>query len=276
MVRDAINDRAGRADPELKPLAERRDLEMPGMSGPLRARLYVPENAGRKGPMLLFFHGGGFVLGDIESHDALCHRLAQSGKIRVLSCEYRLAPEHPFPAQLVDALTAARWVKAKASTLGADPRRIGIGGDSAGGYLAIATAAKFPRQFKAQVLLYPLLHLEDDVWADSLAKNSRILGRLAVRYINSQLLAGEVRTPSLLGQASICPLPTLIATGGALDPCAPDAFPFAERLRALGADVTLKVYANQIHGFGNQTHYSVPARRAMEEIGEMAGELLRA
>ena len=274
MVRDAISSHTGRADPDLAPLDERRDLEIPGPGGPLRARLYAPAGSTEHDPLLLFFHGGGFVIGDIESHDPLCHRLSQAGHIRVLSCEYRLAPEHPFPAQLDDAMAAALWVKENAAELGADPSKLGIGGDSAGGYLAIATATALLGAFKAQVLLYPLLHLEDDLWADTVARNSRAIGRLAVRYISRQL-AAAAPAPSLLN-SSCAALPTLIATGGALDPCAPDAVPFAERLRELGAPVTLKVYPNQMHGFGNQTHTFEAVRKATHEFGELAGELLRA
>jgi acetyl esterase len=273
MLREAISSHTGRADPDLAPLDERRNIEIPGPGGPLKARLYAPTGSGGHDPLLLFFHGGGFVLGDIESHDPLCHRLAQAGHIRVLSCEYRLAPEHAFPAQVEDALAAARWVIGNTDVLGADPARLGIGGDSAGGYLAITTASALCGAFKAQVLLYPLLHLEDELWANTLAKNSRAIGRLAVRYINRQLAAGA--PPSLLN-GPCAAISTLIATGGVLDPCAPDAIPFAERLRELGAEVTLKVYPNQIHGFGNQTHTFETARRATHEIGELAGELLRA
>jgi len=274
MVREAISAHTGRADPDLAPLDERRDIEIPGPGGPLRARLYVPTGSTGFDPLLLFFHGGGFVIGDIESHDPLCHRLAQAGHFRILSCEYRLAPEHAFPAQVEDAQAAAQWVIQNPSVLGADPERLGIGGDSAGGYLAIATASSLCNAFKAQVLLYPLLHLQDDLWADTLAKTSRAIGRLAVRYISRQL-AGAEPAPSLLSGACT-PLPTLIATGGTLDPCAPDALPYAEQLRALGAPVTLKVYTGLIHGFGNQTHVLAAARKATHEIGELAGEFLRA
>lgn len=276
MLREAIRASLAKRDFGLPPLAERRDLIIPGPGGDLNARLYVPHEAGKKSPLLLFFHGGGFVLGDIETHDALCHRLAQTGAMRVLSVAYRLAPETPFPAQLEDALAAALWLKKNARKLGANRRALGIGGDSAGGYLAIATAAKLPKLFKAQILVYPLLHLDDDLWADSLATNARVLGRIAVRYIQNQLSADEVHAPSLLAQPDLAALPTLIAVGGGADPCAPDAEPFAERLRDMGAPVEIRVYPWLMHGFANLTHLSATATRAVEETGKAAGELLRA
>ena len=276
MLRDAIRGSLAKLDFGLPPLAERRDLVIPGPGGDLAARLYVPEAAGAKSPLLLFFHGGGFILGDLETHDALCHRLAQSGAIRVLSCAYRLAPENAYPAQLEDAVAAAKWVQSHCGELGADLRALAIGGDLAGGYLAVATAIRLPKTFKAQVLIYPLLHLEDDVWADSMAQNARLIGRLAVRYIQNQLAIDEVSAPSLLAEPDLPALPTYIAVGGGADPCAPDAEPFAQRLRDLGAKVEVRTFPWLMHGFANLTHLSSTATKAVEEIGQAAGEMLRA
>jgi acetyl esterase len=277
-ARDVLREGLLRRDRRLPDLRELRNLEIPGPGGPLRARLYTPMAAPVEGgPLLIYFHGGGFVLGDLDSHDALCWRLADVSGVRVISCLYRLAPEHAFPAQLEDALAAAQWTVAHAASLGADTDKIAIGGDSAGGYLAITTArtlnAKRPGTIKAQVLLYPLMTLDDDIWATSLMRDTRAVGRLAVRYIGIQL---AMNAPSLLADGALAPLPTVIVSGGTLDPCRSDVVACADRLEALGAPVVRREYAALIHGFANLTHASAAVRRAVKEIGELMGEVIRA
>lgn len=277
-AREVLRDGLLRRDRGLADLRELRNFEIPGAGGPLKARLYTPMTAAADaGPLLIYFHGGGFVLGDLDSHDALCWRLADVSGVRVLSCLYRLAPEHAFPAQLDDALAATRWVIANATSLGADADKLAVGGDSAGGYLAISTArtlnAERAGAMKAQVLLYPLMTLDDDIWATSLMRDTRAVGRLAVRYIGIQL---AMNAPSLLADGALAPLPTVIVSGGALDPCRSDVVACAAQLEALGAPVARREYAALIHGFGNLTHTSAAARKAVREIGELAGEVIAA
>ncbi|MDP1629999.1 MAG: alpha/beta hydrolase [Caulobacter sp.] len=276
-ARKAIHFMLARRDRALPLLAQVRNFKVAGAAGPLPARLYVPEGAGETGPMLVFFHGGGFVLGDIETHDAFCARLADAAKIRVVSCRYRLAPEAAFPAQLDDALAAFRWLRAHAAEFGGDADGLVLGGDSAGGYLAVAATAKLngetPGVVKAQVLIYPLLTLDDDVWASSLLQDARIVGRLAVQFIRAQLATTEA--PSLLGTLAGATPPTLLVAGGPLDPCRPDALTYAEKLRAEGTELEERYYPALPHGFINLTHVSAPAREAVAEIGEMAGDLVR-
>ena len=129
----------------------------------------------------MFFHGGGFVICDIDSHDAPCRRLAGAAGMRVISVDYRLAPEAVFPAQLEDAEAAVRWAIAEAPSLQIDPSRLLVGGDSAGGYISVWVASKLNAEragtVAGQVLIYPLLELHDDAWAASLSTHSRIVGR---------------------------------------------------------------------------------------------------
>ena len=127
-------------------LADVRDTTVTGAAGQLRARMYTPEEARveRDGPLVLYFHGGGWVCGDLDTHDQTCRALAQSSGARVLSVEYRLAPEHHFPAPVEDAFAAFRYVAANAATLGVDPQRIAIAGESSGGHLAAVTAQQAP------------------------------------------------------------------------------------------------------------------------------------
>lgn len=276
-ARKATDFMLSRRDRALPHLAELRNFTVEGAAGQLAARLYVPQGATTPGPMLVFFHGGGFVLGDLETHDAFCVRLADAAKVRVLACRYRLAPEAPFPAQIEDALAAFRSIRARAAEFGADPAALALGGDSAGGYLAVATTAKLnaetPGSVVAQVLVYPLLTLDDDVWASSLLQDARIVGRLAVQFIRAQL--ATTSAPCLLGTLEGKAPPTLLVAGGPLDPCRPDALTYAQQLTAAGVDFTERYYTALPHGFINLTHVSAPAREAVAEIGTLTGDLLR-
>lgn len=277
-ARKAVDFLLSRRDRTLPLLAQVRNLTFEGGDGaPLPARLYVPQGAGAVGPMLVFFHGGGFVLGDIDTHDAFCVRLADAAKVRVLSCRYRLAPEAPFPAQLDDALLAFDWARRQAAAFGADPDALALGGDSAGGYLAVATTARLNAlragAVKAQVLVYPLLTLDDEVWAGALFKDSRVVGRVAVQFIRAQLAAMDA--PSLLDADVAGTPPTVLVAGGQLDPCRPDALVYAGRLAEAGVSLEQRYFAAEPHGFINLTHVSKPAREAVAQIGEMAGRLLR-
>ena len=260
-------------------MAETRELVIPGPGGPLEARFYRPSGAIDPGPILVFFHGGGFVFGDVDEHDAFHRRLADAAGISLIGASYRLAPEAPFPAQLDDALAVARWTMAHASALGLDPHRLALGGDSAGGYLAVAATAELNAEARgtiaAQVLVYPLLQLDEDVWASSVFRDSRVVGRLAVNYIRAQLSDVAATIPSLTGLGGAGTPPTLIATGGMLDPTRPDAAPYADGIRRAGGVVVVREYLTLLHGFGSLTHASGAARAAVADIGRLAGEMLR-
>ena len=276
-ARKAVGFALSRRDRHLPLLARVSNFEVEGADGSLPARLYVPRGAETPGPLLVFFHGGGFVLGDIETHDAFCVRLADAAKVRVVSCRYRLAPEAAFPAQLDDALAAVRWIERHAEDLGAGGQPLALGGDSAGGYLAIATTrainAQTPDAVKAQALVYPLMTLDDELWASTVVRDSRLIGRLAVQFIKAQLATADAA--SLLDDDATGTPPTLIVAGGQLDPCRPDAVVYAERLRQAGVTVEERYYAAQPHGFINLTHISAAVRDAVTEIGERTGALLR-
>lgn len=265
----------GARDREAVAMATSEDLHLPLDGRRLTARLYRPVAAPKTETLLIYFHGGGFVLGDIETHDALCRRLSASGATTVLSVAYRLAPEHAFPAQLDDAVDTASLVMAQAQAWGIDPDRIAIGGDSAGAYLALAACLKSPGQFATLLLIYPLLQLDEEVWADSVFKDGRVIGRLAVRYIRTQLQDAQAGAPSLLNCATVNLPPVVIVSGGALDPVRPDAVAFAERLTREGAWVEFREYQRQPHGFLNLTHLSPLARQATAETGQLLAERLR-
>lgn len=274
-IRGAI---AGR-DKTCPPLDEVRELEIDGPAGPLDGRLYRPLGAQDGGPALIFIHGGGFVIGDLDTNDAFCRRLAAASKVTVISANYRLAPEAKFPAQMDDALAASRWVIANAKTLGVSDRGLALCGDSAGAYLAIAVTAQLnaerPGTVASQILVYPLMHIDDATWSETVFQDSRVVGRAAVAYIRSQLADGELNAPSLLDQDLPKAPPTLIVLGGPMDPVRPDAKLYAAKIAAQGTEVVMREYPLLPHGWANLTHVSSIARKAVTETATLAGALIR-
>jgi len=171
---------------------------------------------------------------------------------------------------LEDGETAVRWAIQQARALEIDPAQVLVGGDSAGAYIAVSTAARLnterPGTVAGQVLIYPLLELDDDAWASSLSTHSRIVGRLAVGYIRRQLHL--VAPPPSLAETPLAPLPpTLIVIGGHLDPCRPEGLRLAARLQGANQALKLLQYARLPHGFASLTHLSAASRRAVAEIG---------
>ncbi len=276
-VRRAVRFAVAHRDRKLPRLAQIRNLDYPAVSGRRAARLYVPMQAPAVGPAILFFHGGGFVISDIETHDALCQRLADAAGVRVVSAAYGLAPEHPFPSQIDDARAALAWLLDLAGDLGVDPDRLAVAGDSAGAYLAATVAneanTRRPGAVKAQGLFYPLVHLDDEVWAQTLLRDARLIGRLAIAYINAQL--ASARAPSLMDAVGPATPPTFLVSGALLDPVHPDAVAYAQALEAAGVPVELKTYPGQAHGFVNFTHVLPAAVEAVTTLGARLGKALR-
>ncbi len=274
-IRGAI---AGR-DKRCPPVAEVRELEIDGAVGSLAGRLYRPLGVRDGGPALIFIHGGGFVIGDLDTNDAFCRRLAAASEVTVISANYRLAPEAKFPAQFDDALAATRWVIDHAGALGVLDQGLALCGDSAGAYLAIAVTARLnaerPDTVGSQILVYPLMHIDDAIWSTTVFQNSRVVGRAAVAYIRSQLADGEINAPSLLDQDLPTAPPTLIVLGGVMDPVSPDAKLYAQKIRAQGVKVVMREYPLLPHGWANLTHVSSIARKAVTETAELAGALIR-
>jgi acetyl esterase len=251
-------------------LAKVEDLDIPGPASQLRARYYEAANAG-DAPLLVYFHGGGFVCCDIDTHDSICSWLAKSSQGRVLSVGYRLAPETPFPGQLDDVRAACAWAFQNAQHLGARPDKIALAGDSAGAYLAATMALEInrttPGAIALQVLLYPLVHVQDSLWADEELRNFRFLGRVACLYIARSL--GAEALPSLLDVDISAAPPTIVAGGGPLDPVRADVKAFVDSLRQAGVSVTEKKYPVLMHGGLNFTAYSKTATTALQEVGEL-------
>ena len=232
------------------------DSTIPGPTGPLRTRHYRPTAAG-EAPLLVFFHGGGFVVGDIESHDGLCRMICRDAAIHVLSVEYRLAPEHKAPAAVEDCVAAYRWALDHAAELGAS--RIGIGGDSAGGTLAALVALRsrdegIP-QPALQVLLYPAVDLSAQTRSRALFSDGFFISKAEIDWFTDSFLGG---TEFAADDARISPLkadltglaPALVFTGG-FDPLRDEGNEYAASLRRAGVPVEHRQFDTLPHGFAS-------------------------
>lgn len=241
-----------------------------GATGPLEARHYSPVTSGRDAapPLLVYFHGGGFVICDLDTHDEACRILCSVAGVQVLSVAYRLAPEHPFPAAVDDCCAAVRWAQQNAASLGADPSCITVGGDSAGGNLAAVTALTVAREgnaVAAQLLIYPTTdatqrHPSRTMFAAGFVLTSADMDEFVRLYLgDSPTVRSDPRvSPALAGDLALSP-PTLVITAG-FDPLRDEGEAYAETLRHAGVTVRLLRMPALVHGFLHLTTV-VPAAR---------------
>ncbi|SLN11737.1 alpha/beta hydrolase [Oceanibacterium hippocampi] len=270
-------------DLDPRPVASVRDIAIDGADGPLKARLYHPENAGERLPLLVYFHGGGWVIGTIESHDSLCRELAIRGDIAVLSVDYRLAPEHRFPAAVDDAHAAFRWAARHAATLGIDPGRIAVGGDSAGGNLAAVTALRTRNEAHRpafQLLLYPATDLATQSeshrrLADGYLLTAALMDYFSGHYLGDRSAADHPdASPILAADFSGLP-PAWVLTAG-YDPLHHEGEAYAEALSGAGIPVRHRHFPGQIHGFLNMGKAIPETLAALDEGAKAVGGGLRA
>lgn len=255
-------------------VGEVRDLTVDGASGPLPARLYRPGDRALGARLLVYLHGGGFVIGDLDTHDEPCRVLCRYGRTLVLSVAYRLAPEHPFPAAVDDAIAAYRWACAHAGEFGVDSNEVSIGGDSAGGNLAAVVSHHTARAGDApaaQLLVYPMVdpltrRPSRDLFGEKLFLTSRDVAAFDRAYRGGQ--HGDPRNPRiaplLAHDLSGLP-PTLVVTAG-FDLLRDEAEAYARALRDAGGTVRLRRFASLAHGFIHITDLSPTARQAMREV----------
>ncbi len=262
-ARRAFDERRARVDLDPVPLARIEDLAFDGPGGPVPVRLYGPRPAGGAPlPLLVYFHGGGFVIGNLESHDSLCRRLADGAECLVAAVDYRLAPEHPFPAAAEDAAAALDWAAENAAALGADGERIAVAGDSAGGTLAAVTARHVRDRardrgapaLRAQVLAYPGLdpanrHASTAAFADVFPIDKAMLAWFYGHYFGGRPApSGDPRAAPGLAADLAGLAPATILTAG-LDPLCDEGAAYAERLREAGVAVDYVCYEGTVHGF---------------------------
>ncbi|HEY3065660.1 MAG TPA: alpha/beta hydrolase [Methylomirabilota bacterium] len=251
------------------------DIVIPGPAGEIPARVYA-SNVGGAQPTVAYFHGGGWVQGDLETHHGLCARLAKHASVLVVAVDYRLAPEHKFPAAVEDCVAAYRWLRTRGRDIGADVGRVAVAGDSAGGNLAavvsqLAASAGTPVP-TCQVLIYPALDFSLEAESHRELADGHVIPRerivwYAEQYLRSEtdksdLRASPLRAPRLAGQP-----PTLIVTGG-FDPLRDEGQAYAERLREAGVDVVYREYPGQIHAFVSLTKAIPQGMACTLEIAE--------
>lgn len=251
-----------------------RDLSIDGPAGKLRARHYAPAR-GDGAPLLLFLHGGGFVFGDLDTHDSPCRVLCKHGGMHVLAVEYRLAPEHPFPAAVEDARAALRWAQSHAAELGADPSRVGIGGDSAGANLSAAVtllaASDGGPAPTCQMLVYPAVDRTRPYPSADLFADGFFLTRASIAWFHQQYSGkggAHDRDPRLgpLHATSHAELPPALVVTAGFDPLRDEGTAYAEALLAGGTTTVLRCFDSLIHGFFNMVGVSPTCRDAVIEI----------
>ncbi|OAF19480.1 alpha/beta hydrolase [Bradyrhizobium neotropicale] len=265
-------------NPEPPELARIAPLAIAAPHGTIPARIYVPKELRQRdglSPALVFFHGGGWVVGDLETHDVACRKLAVEGALIVISVDYRLAPEHKFPAAIDDAIAATQWVAANARALGIDAARLSVGGDSAGGNLAavVALAARDGNgpAIAGQVLIYPAVDFAMTHGSHSEPETSVLLTHSVIRWFCDHYLSGAadaadwraspVRAATHLGLP-----PAYVLTAGA-DPLRDEGADYAERLKQAGVSVTYRHFPGQFHGFFTMGKLLKQANVAASEIG---------
>jgi acetyl esterase len=256
------------------PMARVEPVEVPGPAGAIPARLYVPHPT-EEGPrgLLVYFHGGGWVIGDLDTHDSPCRFLAAHSGAAVLAVDYRLAPEHPFPAAVEDAVAAYRWVSENADRLGADPARIAVGGDSAGGNLAavvcLAARDEGATPPAMQLLIYPVTETGRELPSRRAFEEGFLLTRRDMAYYEDRYLppgadrddprVSVLRAPDLSGLP-----PAYVSTAG-FDPLRDEGEAFAERLREASVPVALRRHPGLVHSYVNFTAICPTARAAVLE-----------
>jgi acetyl esterase len=257
--------------------------DIPGPAGAIPVRIYLPENSGPL-PVVLYFHGGGWVNGSLNTHDNTCRKIARYGKVIVIAVDYRLAPEHPFPAPVQDCYAAVQWASLHAAAFGGDGTRLGVAGDSAGGNLAAVIALmardrKGPK-ISAQVLMYPATNIATmDTESHKDFATGYFLTRAGMeRFRDLYTPNPEDRTkpevsPLLAGDLS--GLPSALVITGEFDPLRDEGEAYADRLKKAGVKTTAKRYPGLVHGFVAAPRLLPQAELATAEVGAFLKQELK-
>ena len=262
-------------NPDAPELASVTPLDIPAPHGGIPARVYTPKKLRQSNglaPALVFLHGGGFVIGDLDSHDVGCRKLAIEGELIVISVDYRLAPEHKFPAAVEDAIAATQWVAANAAQLKIDTAKIFVGGDSAGGNLSavVAIAARdHGPKLAGQVLIYPSTDFRMNHPSHSEPETSILLTHSVIKWFIDHYMGGADRddwraSPARAKLEGLPPAYVLVAGG---DPLRDEGIEYAEKLKAAGVGVTYRYFPGQFHGFFTMGKLLNQANVAAREIG---------
>ena len=268
----AVTAGAGRGEP----VGEVTDLTIPGPGGELPVRVYRPDGDGAPWPVLVYFFGGGWTLGNLETGDGVCRRLTNAARCATVAVQYRLAPEHKFPAAVRDCLAGTAWVAANAGDLGVDAARLAVGGDSAGGNLA-AVVALLARDrggpaLAHQLLVCPITDYQADTPSMREVTGERFFNPNSVRWYWDHYLAsppdGANPLASPLRAADLSGLPPATVITAEYDPLRDEGELYAARLRDAGVPVDLTRYAGMMHGFFTMSAVLDGARLATEHAAD--------
>ena len=257
-----------------EPVAKVEDRTIPTPNGDLPIRLYTPEGDGPL-PVLVFFHGGGWVVGNLESHDATCRALANAAGCITLAVDYRLAPEHKFPAAPEDCYEATKWAVLNAAALGGDPQRVAVGGDSAGGNLAAAVALmsgdRGAPSLAYQLLLYPVTNHSFDTESCKQNGEDYLLTKDSMvwfwdHYLENDAAGNAPYASPLQAKYVNSPPPGLVITAE-FDPLRDEGEAYGKRLQDAGADIKISRYDGTIHGFFSFFHLDAQ-KKALAEVAE--------
>ena len=272
-ARESMRSRTAALGPfaEVAAVSEHR---VPVTDGKITVRLYSPGGSGPH-PVLVFYHGGGWVIGDLDTHDGVCRSLTNAAGCVVASVDYRLAPEAKYPVAAEDSYAALQWIVANAARLKINPWRVAVGGDSAGGNLS-AVVALMARDrggpaLVYQALIYPVTNHSLDTPSYHENATGYVLTREAMRWFWRHYLArdeqGREPLASPLMAPSLAGLPPALVITAACDPLRDEGEAYAARLRDAGVPVTLTRYDGMFHGFIRMTRFLDKARAAVDEVG---------
>jgi len=252
-------------------------IRIPGPLGEIPIRIYTPETAAPR-PALIYFHGGGWVVCDLDTHDVPCTAIARRAGAVVVAVDYRLAPEHKFPAAVVDGYAATSWVASHASELGIDPKRISVGGDSAGGNLAAVISLKARDEkgpaIAQQVMVYPVTDLSsfDTPSYDEFAEDHS-LTKAEMEWFRGHYLRSleDARNPhaSPLLENDLRGLPPALVITAECDPLRDEGHDYAQRLESAGVPVTYTCYAGMIHPFFSLSGALLQAFDAYQQVADV-------
>ena len=249
------------------------NLMIPGPKGEIPIRLYYP-SGDPPFAVLVYFHGGGWVMGDLDTHHGVCHALAKQSSCLVVSVDYRLAPEHRYPAAVEDAYAATSWVAQNTDAIQADPDRLAVGGDSAGGHLAavvaLMTRDRNGPRIDLQVLIYPITDFKFNTPSYIENKDGYMLTRDLMRWFWTHFIGdeGQANDPyvSPLRAKNFSDLPQALIITAEYDPLRDEGEAYGKKLQEAGVKVTLSRYAGMIHGFIRMTAQLDHAKEAVDEI----------
>ncbi len=281
-ARQSYRSRRFYAQPEPPVVSLIHDKRIAGPGGDLGIRIYRGAPGDDQRGALVFFHGGGWVIGDLDTHDIACRQLALAGGFSVISVDYRLAPEHRFPAAVDDCIAATRWVRDNAHSLRIDPDRIAVGGDSAGGNLAavvsIALRDAGESWLRFQLLIYPVTDMRQV--ADSHRRNGEgyLLTADAIRWFREHYMGPEAdiadwRASPLLA-ANLAGLPPALVITAGFDPLRDEGRQYADALSAAGTRAQYVCFERQLHGFINMTRVIPEAHTAVRLAADACARAL--